>query len=387
MKKTFIILTAAMAACLFSTEVSAQDVNAVAQNALDAMDSAPVAESPAPKPKYWSSSLKTQINIGQTGLVNWAAGGDNTFSLQGFVDGNANWAKGGMFWNNRLQLDLGLLYSSSKPLLQTSNDRIYLESKWGYKTEKMKDFYFSANFDFKSQFAKGWDYKTPAVPEDYKGQYGAGVDELPLIDKLPYKDQVNLWKDARVLKSNFLAPAYTNLALGIDYTPAKWFAMNFAPVTGGFVIVTNPILRQKYGMDTRKEYTDLAAPTEEQQAALTSGDAYRAFRFEFGAQLKIDIKVNVNDNFAYSTQLVFFENYIKDHKKYPCPRINWDNRLDWKIAKYFSFTLTTNLIYDDMVMIDSENCPKHKVADSHARVQFKESLAFGFTYTIASKNN
>ena len=40
-----------------------------------------------------------------------------------------------------------------------------------------------------------------------------------------------------------------------------------------------------------------------------------------------------------------------------------------------------------MVMIDSEYCPKHKVADSHARVQFKESLAFGFTWTIASKTN
>ena len=163
--------------------------------------------------------------------------------------------------------------------------------------------------------------------------------------------------------------------------------MNFAPVTGGFVIVTNPALRTKYGMETKKQYTNLEAPTEEQQKALDSGAAYKPFRFEFGAQLKIDIKVNVNDNFAYSTQLVLFEDYLKDHKKYPCPRINWDNRLDWKIAKYFSFTVTTNLIYDDMVMIDSEYCPKHKVADSHARVQFKESLAFGFTWTIASKTN
>ena len=387
MKKIFSALALA-GLCLFaSPAANAQDAETVAQKAVDAMNSAPKAESPAPKPQYWSNSLKTQINIGQTGLVNWAAGGDNTFSLQGFIDGNANWKKKGMFWNNRLQLDLGLLYSSSKPLLQTSNDRIYLESKWGYKTEKMKDVYFSANFDFKSQFARGWDYKTPAVPDSYKGTNGAAADELPMLDKLPYKDQVQLWKDARVLKSQFLAPAYTNLAIGIDYTPAKWFAMNFAPVTGGFVIVTNPALRTKYGMETKKQYTNLEAPTEEQQKALDSGAAYKPFRFEFGAQLKIDIKVNVNDNFAYSTQLVLFEDYLKDHKKYPCPRINWDNRLDWKIAKYFSFTVTTNLIYDDMVMIDSEYCPKHKVADSHARVQFKESLAFGFTWTIASKTN
>ena len=67
-----------------------------------------------------------------------------------------------------------------------------------------------------------------------------------------------------------------------------------------------------------------------------------------------------------------------------CPRINWDNRIDWKLAKYFSFTITTNLIYDDTIMIlndkDIEEFPKGK-----SRVQFKESLAFGFTWTIANK--
>jgi hypothetical protein len=63
-----------------------------------------------------------------------------------------------------------------------------------------------------------------------------------------------------------------------------------------------------------------------------------------------------------------------------CPRINWDNRIDWKLAKYFSLTLSTNLIYDDQIMIFSDKDGLEK-----ARVQFKESVAFGFTYTIASK--
>jgi hypothetical protein len=38
------------------------------------------------------------------------------------------------------------------------------------------------------------------------------------------------------------------------------------------------------------------------------------------------------------------------------------------------------MIYDDQIMIfsDKDNLTK-------ARVQFKESIAFGFTYTIASK--
>ncbi|MGM9736111.1 MAG: DUF3078 domain-containing protein [Candidatus Cryptobacteroides sp.] len=380
------------------------DAQKAAAEAAMAIKDAPEAQQKVEKPKYWTNSLKTNLNIGQTGLTNWAAGGDNTFSLQGFVDANANYKKKEMFWNNRLQLDFGILYASSKPLLQKSTDRIYLESKWGYKTEAMKDFYFSANYDFKSQFAKGWDYKTPSVPDSYKGQYGADEEAIPDLDNIPKGDQKQLWKDARVLKSNFLAPAYTNLALGIDYTPTKWLAVNFAPLTGGFVIVTDQLLRNTYGMDLKKQYRDIADAdlTEAQAAAIASGEAYKSARFEFGAQLKIDIKVNINDNFAYSTQIVLFEDYLKNHKKNPCPRINWDNRFDWKIAKYFSLTFTTNLIYDDMVMFSSEAYDKRCLKNSKYNdkwgsegwankgagplVQFKESLAFGFTYTIASKS-
>jgi hypothetical protein len=94
----------------------------------------------------------------------------------------------------------------------------------------------------------------------------------------------------------------------------------------------------------------------------------------------------VNDNFKYTTQVVLFYNYLAGQNTVggKCPRINWDNRIDWKLAKYFSLTLTTNLIYDDTIMITN---PKDidKFPEGKARVQFKESLAFGFTYTIASK--
>ena len=398
------LLTSVIIACSLCLGAYAQELTEAqkaAAKAAETIANAPETKPEVKKPKYWTESLKTNLNIGQTGLTNWAAGGDNTFSLQGFIDGNANYKKNEMFWNNRLQLDLGVLYASSKPLLQKSTDRIYLESKWGYKTEKMKNFYFSANFDFKSQFAKGWEYKTPSVPDSYKD----GEGKLPELDNLPLKDQKNLWKEARVLKSNFLAPAYTNLALGIDYTPTKWLAVNFAPLTGGYVIVKDAQLRKAYSMKTTKAFDKEfsgydAAPADQatkdrSDKLINSGEAYRCARVEFGAQLKVDIKVNINDNFAYTTQIVLFEDYLKNHKINPCPRINWDNRFDWKIAKYFSLTLTTNLIYDDMVMIKTnkweKKCADQAYANAHpsgiAAVQFKESLAFGFTYIIASKKN
>ena len=385
MKKLFIVL----AASLLSMGAYAQDIQQVAAEAAQAISAAPETAPKVEKPNYWSTSLKTQINVGQTGLSNWAAGGDNTVSLAAFIDGNANWKKGEMFWNNRLQLDYGFLYASSKPLLQKSTDRIYLESKWGYKAPSTKHLYFSANYDFKSQFSTGYDYKTPAVPATYAD--GTPVPEGTKLDQLDLKHQRQLWRDARVLKSNFLAPAYTNLALGLDYVPTKWLSVNLAPLTGGFVIVRDAALRERYSMGYKKAYDadNFDKLTAEQKAAFEAakadkgnnpaayGDYFRAAKFEFGAQLKLDAKVNVNDNFAYSTQVVLFANYL-DIKH--CPRINWDNRIDWKLAKYFSLTLTTNLIYDDTIMIADKDGDNPK-----ARVQFKESIAFGFTYTIANK--
>lgn len=343
--------------------VYAQDAQQAAADAAKAMESAPEAAPKVEKPKYWTSSLKTNVSLGQTSLTNWAAGGDNTVSLAAFIDANANYKKNEMFWNNRLQLDYGFLWASSKPILQKNTDRIYLESKWGYKTEAMKNFYFSANYDFKSQFTSGYDYKTP---ENLTDESGEELKGSALRD---------VWRDARVLKSGFLAPAYTNLALGIDWTPAKWLSVNFAPLTGGYVIVKDAALRESYSMGLKKEYEGKT------EGVPTDGSQFRSARFEFGAQLKVDAKVNVNDNFSYSTQVVLFSNYL-DHPENL--RVNWDNRIDWKIAKYFSFTVTTNLIYDDKIMIKSDK-DIDKYPNGRQRVQFKESVAFGFTYTIASK--
>ena len=356
MKKTFIII-ASMLAGMSAWAQNSDALKAATDAAMEINDAQKAAQQVA-KPKYWTESLMTNIKFGQTSLTNWAAGGDNTVTLQAFVDGNANYKKGDLFWNNRLQLDYGFVYASSKPILQKSDDRIYLESKFGYKNESMKHFSLSVNYDFKSQFNTGYDYKTPGSLVDENGNdlVGSALQDA--------------WKDARVVKSGFLAPAYTNLAVGIDLKPAKWVSLNVAPLTGGVVIVRNEVLRGNYSMAVKDEWVD-------KPDMPTDGSQLRSARFEFGAQIKADFAVNVNDNFKYTSQLVLFSNYLDKPQNI---RVNWDNRFDWKLAKYFSLTLTTNMIYDDKVKIFSE-----KDGLTTQRVQFKESLLFGFTWTIASK--
>lgn len=409
MKKTFAIL-AVLALGLVSY---AQDAETAVEAAASAIENAPAAAPAKPKAsEFWTESLKSDITFGQTNLWNWAAGGDNTISLGAHIDGNANYKKDAIFWNNRLQLDYGFLWASSKPITQKNNDRIYLESKFGYQvTDKL---YISANYDFRTQFAMGYAYNTPATK--YAGRVDASGAPVLDADGNQIMDEVALtrqdWRDARNPLSNFLAPAYTNLALGIDYKPAKWLSINFAPLTGSYTIVKDANFRKSYGMYVRKENraegsrdafnTDAQTKADainadasltDAEKAVKIGELYMPARFAFGAQLKIDAAFNINDNFSYTTQLVLFEDYLKDHKAHPCPRINWDNRISWKLAKYFALTVTTNLIYDDYVMIKTEkwldNCKDEAFAAANpngmASVQFMESLSFGFTYTIASK--
>lgn len=324
-------------------------------DAAEAVSTAPRVEDPkTPKSKYWKKSLMTKIDFGQTSLTNWAAGGYNTVTLKAFIDGTANYQKNDMFWNNRLQLDYGFVYSADKPVLQKSDDRFYFESKWGYQA--VKTLYLSAEFNFKSQFSDSYTYPK-SLPE--------GFDST----------DPKAWKENRTLKSAAMSPAYTTLGIGLDYNPLKWLTVNFAPLTGGLVIVDKPELRKSYSMPVRKKYEDADLSEDEKNL----GRCYKSVKFEFGAQLKIDIKVNVNDNFKYTSQVLLFSDYLQDPEK---PRINWDNRFDWKLTKFFSLSFTTNLIYDDKVLIKNDK-DIEKYPDGKQRVQFKESLAFGFVYTFA----
>ena len=344
--KKFIIIALALVAG--SAALSAQDTQKAAAEAAAALTAAVDKPEVAPKPVYWTNTLLTQINFGQTSLWNWAAGGYNNYTLAAAIDANANYKKEKMISNNRLQLDYGFMYSADKPILQKTKDRIYFESKWGYETT-VRHLAYSANFDFKTQFNDNFKYGTPKNEEGHD----------PSIQD---------WLDARTLMSGFMSPAYTNLGLGLLWTPKPWLSVNFSPLTADLVIVRNPLLRNTYGMELREEGLDK-----------TIGENFKPVRFGLGAQLKVDAKWVINDVFNYTTQLVLFSDYLHKPQNF---RVNWDNKMFWKMTKFFALTLSTNLIYDENVKVKLI-APDTKVA----AVQFKEFLEFGFTYTFTNKKN
>lgn len=333
----------------------AQDLTTTQQAAMDAATTIAQAQPEAVKPEkisYWTNSIGFDLGMNQTALVNWAAGGYNTVNLGAGIDAKADYEKGLTRWNNRLQLNYGFMWSQDKAnLLQKSNDRIYLESKWAYKTSENSKWNYTAAFDFRSQFSNTFDNYKQVDPENPKSKWNGD------------------------LKSGFLSPAYTNIALGMEWKPAKWFDLNISPVTGGFTIVTNPALRHSYGM---KKFTD-------DEILLGNGLGYKPALFQFGAQLKANFSVNINDNFKFDSQFVYFTDYL-DGPFYKSYRINWDNGISWQPAKFFKIALNTWLIYDTNVLIKNEK-DIEKYPNGRNRVQFKEFLSLNFTYSIATKKD
>lgn len=285
---------------------------------------------PAPKDtSYWTKGLVTQIGFSQLSLTNWAAGGYGSISLNTYMDGYSNYAKDRLAWDNEIQMGFGFIQQfdgDKKP--KKSDDRLILDSKLGFK--QTKTLYYSAIFNFRSQFADGFNAN---------------------------------W----VRTSSFIAPAYASLGLGIDFKPSPNFSMIFAPLTGKVVMVKIPELRKNYG----NAEDDFA-------------------RFELGAQLKTDAKIEV-ENFKVATTLILFSDYLDKPQNI---KVNWDVNVDAKINKYFSVTLRTNLVYDDKVkncVLKEKRYPHNPILDENGNeqmvpgIQFKELFSVGFSYLIGQK--
>jgi len=107
-------------------------------------------------PKIWKTGGLFTLTFNQAALSNWAAGGDkSSLALNSTLYGYAFYKKGRNSWDNTINLAFGGVKTTSLGTRKT-DDRIDILSKYGY--EVAKNWYVSALFNFRSQFAKGYNY-------------------------------------------------------------------------------------------------------------------------------------------------------------------------------------------------------------------------------------
>ena len=278
--------------------------------------------------KGWKKGGIVGINMAQTSLTNWAAGGENSISVNGIFSVFANYKKGKNAWDNSLDLGYGILKQETGKYVKKTDDKIDLLSKYG--REAFKNFYYAALLNFKTQMTTGYNY-----PND----------------------------TTRIKISDHFAPAYLVIALGLDYKPNAYFSMFAAPFTGKITIVNDTLLSNAgaFGVDPGKKVKN-----------------------EFGGYVRMiysrnDFKGEFMKNVSFTTKIDLFSNYQKNPQNIV---VNWENIIAFKVNKYISVNFNTLLIYDDKIKIgkDSNNDGVIQESEKKPRIQFKELLGVGFSY-------
>src|SRR5437870_2277848 len=81
------------------------------------------AQSTAAPDTSWKTGGIIGITFNQVSLTNWAAGGDNSISLNSLFTGYANYKKGKWGWDNGILLAYGMV-QIAKEDLRKNDDRI-----------------------------------------------------------------------------------------------------------------------------------------------------------------------------------------------------------------------------------------------------------------------
>lgn len=312
---------------LLAGTTSAQEDKAQRDAAATSMQTRTAADTTG---KLWTRGGVFQLNMSQVSLTNWAAGGFSSVSGIGLFNGFANYHKGRHAWDNSVALAYGLLSQEDQKTVKT-DDRLELNSKYGY--ELKKSLYLALLGQFKTQFTEGLD---PAT-----GQ--------------------------RI--SNFMAPGYLILGLGLDYKPNDNFSLFVSPATAKFTFVTDQPLADAGAFGVDPATYDTAG------TRLTAG---KNNRFEFGGYVKMTYKRELAKNITFLTRADFFSNYLKNPQNID---INWETLWTFKVNDWFAATLSTMLIYDD----DTQIAKKWNGTDQFYMgkgTQFKEAIGLGFTIKL-----
>jgi len=247
---------------------------------------------------HWKKKLNMGLNINQAAFSsNWKSGGVNSIGLNSLFNYQANYSKDRNSWDNTIDLLYGFVNNSGQGYRKTL-DRIFLDTKYGYKLNDNWGLFTSLNF--LSQFAKGYKYEKDVN----------GVEQGILI-------------------SDFLAPAFITSSWGIEYHPVDYFSLRLSPFSPRITIVKDPE-RFIPAVDPEKPYG--VTPPDEVR--------YEWLAFQLAADFNKDIAKNLNIKWSY----LMFANYETLELKTIDHRL--ELMLSAKVNSFISVGLGGILLYD-----------------------------------------
>lgn len=267
----------------------------------------------------WKKKLLFTLNVNQAAFSsNWTGGGVNSIGFNSRFNYTANYAKGNVSWDNQIDLLYGFVNNSGQGFRKTL-DRIFLDTKYGYKISKNWSVFTSLNF--LSQFAPGYRYDKDAN----------GVEQAVMI-------------------SDFLAPAFVTSAWGLEYKPVDYFSLRLSPFAPRLTIVRDGE-RFIPGVDPESPY-GVDPPSETRWEWLA---------FQLQADFNKDIATNLNLKWRY----LMYANYETLELKTIDHRL--EAMLNAKVNQFITVGLGGILLYD---------------YDQDPGAQISQVFNLGFSYTF-----
>lgn len=258
--------------------------------------------------KAWSITGQNTLMLNQASFSNWIGGGANNVGWLAGVNYNFTYEKGKDLWENNVILGYGQNKTEGTGTRKTQ-DVININSNYG--REFAKNWYASGGIGFQSQFAPGYD-----------------DGNNPSAAKL----------------SNWMAPGYLNVGVGVTYRPSENFTLTMRPANARWTFVTDPDLQiaGNYGLKN-------------------DGDSSL---FQFGFLAEAFYKVQIMENIDWENRASVFSNYLSHPERMI---LAYDGILNMKINKYISANLTLGLRYDH---------------NEIKKMQVKQTLGVGLSYNL-----
>ena len=236
------------------------------------------------KPNGWVKKGTFSFLANQATFNNWLAGGQSNVSGNIGLNYDFNYKHDNITWDNKLIAGYGLTKIKDQEM-QKTDDRVEFNSLIGKKA--FGNWYYSAFFNFKTQFDSGFDQKTG------------------------------------IKTSHLFSPAYFQFGPGMLWKKSDNLKVNIAPATSKLILVHN-------------HFTDLGSSFGVEQG--------KSSRYEFGAALNLYFKFIPIENVTVEQIANFYSNYLEDAQNVD---IDYQLNIVMKINKYLSTNIAFQTIYDD----------------------------------------
>jgi len=282
----------------------------------------------------WENRGIFSLSLAQAALINWAAGGENSFAVNGLMKYFTNYTSGKTSWENVINVGYGVMKQGNNERYLKTDDKFHVASKYGHRINEFLNYTLLLNFDT---------------------QMAIGRNE----------------NDQKI--ANLFAPAYLITSLGFDLRVQGAVSIVVAALTSKFTFVNDQQLANQgsFGLE--------GAVYDDFGVMITQARRYRS---EFGGYVsmnyvKNDFEQEWLNNISINSKLTLFNNYLVKPENLD---VNWELLVVMKVNKFLSVNINTHLYYDHDVKTSVDNDNDGTIDSSGPRVQFKELLGIGFVF-------